>query len=145
MSTHYHAFISYSHADERWARWLQSSLERYRLPKQFSPGKLKDAAGSNRLFPIFRDRDELASSADLSESIRSALERSAALIVICSPAAAQSKWVNEEIREFRRLGRAANIFCLLVDGSTARDAANCAFPPALLTGENGESLPDPRL
>lgn len=143
MSTHYHAFISYNHADKRWAKWLQSSLERYRLPKQLASEKLKAEAGSNRLFPIFRDRDELASSADLSQSIRTALEQSAALIVICSPAAAQSKWVNEEIREFKRLGRAGKIFCLLVDGSTNRNAPDCAFPPALLTGANDEALPEP--
>jgi hypothetical protein len=28
----YTAFISYSHADEAWARWLMRRLETYRVP-----------------------------------------------------------------------------------------------------------------
>jgi tetratricopeptide (TPR) repeat protein len=143
MPTHYHAFISYSHADDRWARWLQSALESYRLPGQLARERLNDGAGSNRLFPIFRDRDELASSSDLSQSIRTALQQSSALIVVCSPAAAQSKWVNEEIRQFRHLGRADQIHCLLVDGSPERGAEDCAFPAALLECQDGQPLPEP--
>ena len=30
----YRAFISYSHADEKWARWLHRSLETYRVPRR---------------------------------------------------------------------------------------------------------------
>ena len=30
----YKAFISYSHSDEKWARWLHRSLENYRVPKR---------------------------------------------------------------------------------------------------------------
>ena len=29
----YRAFISYSHSDERWAKWLHKSLETYSVPK----------------------------------------------------------------------------------------------------------------
>ena len=32
----YKAFISYSHADEKWARWLQRSLENYKVPSEFA-------------------------------------------------------------------------------------------------------------
>lgn len=143
MSARYHAFISYSHVDERWAKWLQSALEGYRLPKRLARQKLEDAAGSDRLYPIFRDRDELASSADLSQSIRAALEQSRALIVVCSPAAARSKWVNEEVRLFQSLGRADRIYCLLVSGSPDRDDPDCAFPAALLHSATNKPLPDP--
>ena len=55
----------------------------------------------SRLYPIFRDRDELASGSDLSESIQTAMANSESLIVICSPAAAKSRWVSEEVRRFR--------------------------------------------
>ncbi len=141
MPTSYRAFISYSHRDERWARWLQSSLERFRPPSTNRADK--DGSGEpDRLFPIFRDRDELPSSANLSASIVQALEVSEALIVICSPAATGSHWVNEEIKAFRALGRAEQIHCLVVDGSPDRDAPDCAFPPALLE-DQGEPLPDP--
>ena len=55
---------------------------------------------------MFIDRAELPSSTNLAAGVRTALEESAALIVICSVAAAQSRWVNEEVLEFKRLGRA---------------------------------------
>lgn len=140
MARSYRAFISYSHADERQAAWLQRSLERYRVP-----GRLRrDRPGlPARLNPVFRDREELASSADLGDSIRSALARSEALVVVCSPAAAASRWVNEEIRVFRELAPARTVLCLMVDGSPEPDAPDCAFPPALLRDEDGRLLPEP--
>ena len=30
----YYAFISYSHKDMKWARWLQKRLETYKLPSK---------------------------------------------------------------------------------------------------------------
>ena len=125
----YRAFVSYSHADERWARWLQRALQRYRVPKTLrkaQPGL------PERLFPIFRDRDELASSTDLSESIQAAMVDSEAMVVVCSPNAAKSQWVNREVERFRQLRPGARILCLLVGGSPTAGAADCAFPPALL-------------
>jgi tetratricopeptide (TPR) repeat protein len=139
-SRRYKAFISYSHSDERWARWLQRSLERYRLPKALLA---KHPELPKRLFPVFRDRDELASGGDLSDSIRQAMDDSEALIVICSPAARTSRWVNEEIKRFRATDRGHRIFCLLVAGSPEPDAPDCAFPSALLLGDDGEILHEP--
>jgi tetratricopeptide (TPR) repeat protein len=136
----YRAFISYSHGDEAVARWLQRALEGYRLPpslRQSHPGL------PARLYPIFRDRDELASGHDLSDSIRHAMDDSEALIVICSPAAAASRWVNEEIHRFRDSGRGYRIFCCLVAGSPDPAAADCAFPPALLRDRDGAPLHEP--
>ena len=126
-SSGYKAFISYSHADERWARWLQRRLERYRVPARLRQHQPDLPA---RLYPVFRDRDELASSNDLSEAIQSAMALSEALIVICSPVAAASPWVNEEIRLFRQLHPDRPILCLMVDGSPDPDSKDCAFPPA---------------
>lgn len=98
-----------------------------------------------RLAPIFRDRDELPSATDLGTLINTALEASACQIVICSPRAAKSKWVNEEILTFKRLGREDRIFCLIVDGEPnatdmpGRSDEEC-FPPALRfrLGPDGE-------
>ena len=89
-----------------------------------------------RLTPIFRDREELASATDLGAMITAALQQSACQIVICSPQAAKSRWVNEEILAFKRLGRADRIFCLIVDGepNASDDPAQAqqeCFPPAL--------------
>jgi len=136
----YRAFISYSHSDEAAARWLQRALEGYRLPsslRQSHPGL------PARLYPVFRDRDELASAHDLSDSIRQAMDNSDALIVVCSPAAAASRWVSEEIHRFRESGRGYRIFCYLVAGSPDPAAANCSFPIALLQDREGAPLHEP--
>lgn len=110
----YSAFISYSHRDERWARWLQAALESYRVPSHLASAQRAMAAP--RLSPVFRDRTDLPSATDLGAHIREALQDSASLVVICSPGASASRWVNEEIRCFRSLGRDDRIFCLIVDG-----------------------------
>jgi tetratricopeptide (TPR) repeat protein len=127
----YRAFISYNHKDARWARWLHRSLEGYR-----TPARLRGSVGEygllpDRLLPIFRDRDDLASAGNLSPKIQAALADSEALIVICSPDAARSPWVNEEVRTFKRTGRANRVYCLIVGGEpNAGDAHEC-FAPAL--------------
>ena len=136
----YEAFVSYSHRDKATARWLQNALERYRLPKTLR--RARGRAGA-RLRPVFRDDTELASSDDLTASILAAMEESAALIVVCSPRAAASRWTNEEIRVFRRLAPGRPILSLIIDGSPDPDAPDCAFPKALLRNEAGDPLPEP--
>ena len=140
----YSAFISYSHRDERWARWLQVALESYRVPSQLAHTQRGVAA--RRLSPVFLDRTDLPSATDLGAHIREALNDSASLLVICSPGASASKWVNEEIRYFRSLGRDDRIFCLIVAGEPnasdrpGHESQEC-FPPALrfLDGPDGPS------
>jgi hypothetical protein len=114
----YRAFISYSHSDAAWARWLHLRLETYRLPGdigRFSPaGERK-----GRLGPIFRDREELAASQDLSTSVRAALAASDVLVVLCSPEARASAWVNREIDLFRELGPDRPILAAIVGGEPA--------------------------
>lgn len=112
----YRAFISYSHRDEKWAAWLHAALETYRVPKALVGKTTAFGTIPNRLAPVFRDRDELASATDLGQELTQALRDSACQIVICSPAAARSRWVNEEVITFKRLGRSNRVFCLIVDG-----------------------------
>jgi tetratricopeptide (TPR) repeat protein len=140
----YRAFISYSHLDERWGSWLHKKLETYRVHKHLVGRTTARGTIPRRLLPVFRDREELASATDLGETITAALQDSEALIVVCSPAAAQSHWVNEEILTFKRLGRADSVFCVIVDGEpnasdTSEPEREC-FPPALRfhLGESGE-------
>jgi tetratricopeptide (TPR) repeat protein len=108
----YKAFLSYSHQDSKWASWLHRALEHYRIPRRIAATR---SEAELRLKPIFRDRDELASAADLSSTIRSALAESEYLVVICSRHSAQSRWVNQEIEEFIRLGRTEKILCFALD------------------------------
>lgn len=135
----YWAFISYSHRDAKWAAWLHRSLESYRPPRALIGTSTAAGAVPKRLAPVFRDREELASATDLGASINDALRESACQIVICSPSAARSRWVNEEILAFKRLGREQRIFCLIVEGEPhASDKPEQAelecFPPALRFG-----------
>lgn len=111
----YYAFISYSHKDEEWAKWLQHEFEHYHFPITLNgmtniPDKFR---------PIFRDIDEL-SGGELKPQISRALSESIYLIVICSPNSARSKYVDEEIQEFIRIGEqdnnVSNIFPFIVDG-----------------------------
>src|SRR5215217_4747350 len=133
----YWAFISYSHADESWARWLHRTMETYKVPKALAGTKTPEGAvRPRRLYPLFRDRDELSSASSLTANIRGALAGSRNLIVICSPRAAGSRWVNEEIRTFRTLGRGDRVFCLIVDGEPGGAAGSTVtgeecFPAAL--------------
>ena len=112
----YKAFISYSHSDEKWASWLHRALESYRPPKPIVGNETPMGKIPARLAPVFRDRDELPSATNLGELLTESLRRSATQVVICSPAAAKSHWVNEEILTFKRLGRSRRIFCLIVGG-----------------------------
>ena len=119
----YFAFISYKSEDVEWATWLQHELEHYHLPASFN-GR-KDVP--QELRPVFRDIDEL-SAGNLPEQIRQALANSQNLIVICSPQAAESPWVNEEVETFISLGRTDRIFPFIVEGNSPSEF----FPPALL-------------
>ncbi len=126
MNQRYRAFMTYNHADEATAKWLHAKLEHFVIPS-----RLRAQQRSGRtLAPIFRDRDELSASGELNDGLKTAIEQSAALVVICSPAAARSAWVNAEIEWFRRSNPAAPIACVIVGGEPG-DPDNECFPPAL--------------
>lgn len=132
----YSAFISYNHQDRSWAGWLHRELERYRVPQALVGRQSPLGPLERRLPPVFQDREELAASTNLAESVREALSDAASLIVICSRNGAASHWVNEEVRAFAAQGRGNRIQCLLVpEADGAREAAvthSELFPPALL-------------
>ena len=142
----YSAFISYNHRDRKWATWLHRSLERYPIPKRLRGRETPVGILGKRLPPVFQDREELAASTNLAQSVRDALHDAATLIVICSPNARRSRWVNEEIREFIRLGRRDRIQLVVVDGIPAHpddlpaDGGEGCFPPALFEGGAAEPL-----
>jgi MTH538 TIR-like domain (DUF1863) len=123
----YRAFISYSHRDDGIAKTLHKRLETYRLPKKLIGRPSERGPIPARLTPIFRDLDELSAADDLSVEIKAALARSEVLIILCSPGAKASKWVNLEIETFRALhGNSRPVLAALIEGEPAE-----AFPPAL--------------
>ncbi|MBA3512244.1 toll/interleukin-1 receptor domain-containing protein [Sphingomonas sp.] len=132
----YCAFLSYSHADKAIAGWLHEALEKFRTPSSLAGRMTDHGAIPKRLTPIFRDRHELAASDDLADGIRDALDSSRFLIVLCSPAAAASRWVNAEIDMFKRHRPDGCVLAAIVAGEPfasnvpGHEAEEC-LPPAL--------------
>ena len=131
----YCAFISYSHRDRAAGDRLFKHLDGYRPPKALVGRETAFGPVPARLYPVFRDREELSASPALAGRLEGALAASDHLVVVCSPSAAASRWVNEEIRMFRSSGRGERIHAALVDGEPAE-----AFPAALREGEGGLPL-----
>ena len=112
----YDAFISYSHRDLYWGKWLQRKLEAFPLPR-----KIRKERGSRRHhLRVFRDQTDLA-GVELQGSLEQSLRQSRCLIVICSTASAGSKWVGDEIRYFKSLGREDRIIPFVVEGEPESD------------------------
>ena len=105
----YRAFLSYSHRDTAWGKWLHSALESYRIDKDLVGRQTPAGLVPKTLRPIFRDREDFSAGHSLTEQTLAALEASQFLIVLCSPNAAKSKYVNEEVRRFKALGRADRV------------------------------------
>ena len=98
---HYWGFISYSWKDKSFASRLHRKLERFVIPRrlrvQFGGTHVRPA---RRLRPIFRDADEMTMTGRLSDRLRSAIAESATLVLLASPDAARSAYVNDEVEYF---------------------------------------------
>jgi WD40 repeat protein len=125
----YAAFLSYSRAiDGKLAPALQTALQRFARP-WYRPRGLR----------VFRDDTSLTATPSLWGSIQSALDRSEFFILLASPAAAASEWVNREISYWLQGHGTGQLFIALTDGelcwdATARDfdlSRSNALPPVL--------------
>ena len=73
----------------------------------------------------------MGASQSLGSALEGALDDAENLIVICSPAAAQSRWVDAEVRRFKRRG-SARVFAVIAAGEpNSRDPNRECFPPSL--------------
>lgn len=127
MIDFYNAFISYKHAplDIKIAEHIQKQLEHFHVPHN-----LKSQINHDKITRIFRDKDELPITSDLTETITNALEKSECLIVICSTNTKQSMWVRREINTFLKTHTKDKIFTVLCDGEPQD-----VIPEELLTAE----------
>ena len=91
------AFISYSHIDKKAAEELQNVLDDFQLSDAL---KEKYPDRPEVLREIFRDDTGLPAGSNLTKEIQRQLDQSNYLIVICSPNAAKSEWVNKDIDYF---------------------------------------------
>lgn len=127
-SYQHNAFISYSRKDREFAAWLERALERY------SPPKYLKLVG--RHLDIFRDEQDFTGG-DYFRSLEKHLNNSAKLIVICSPNARKSAYVDDEIRRFLQVRQPSDIIPLLLIGIPNNEANpdnqfDTAFPEALI-------------
>jgi hypothetical protein len=126
------ASICYQHGgeDERLAVRLQRGLERYRIPAHLAPDT---SAHRSRQFTISRDKTDLDSHAILETGLRSRVESSRFLIVICSPRSASSPYVADEVRWFVENGRENDIIPLIIEGAPvpADKTEEERYPPTL--------------
>ena len=122
MERNYIAFISYRHLplEMETAKKLHRRIERYIIPKDLRKN------GEKHLGLVFRDQEELPISSNLSSNIELALDRSKYLIVVCTPATLESKWVLREISYFIETHDREHVLAILADGTP-----ETAFPPQL--------------
>ena len=107
----YKAFISYSHAaDGKLAPALQTGLERFAKPWY-----------RLRALRIFRDKTGLAVTPALWNSIQKALETSEFFILLASPMAAESKWVQQEIEFWLENRSTDQLLIVLTNGTIVWD------------------------
>jgi hypothetical protein len=120
----YAAFLSYSHAaDELLAPRLQSGLQRFAKPWW-----------KRRALRIFRDEASLSANPHLWSSITRALDDSGWFVLLLSPDAAASEWVNREVEYWLDRKGPDRIIPVVTDGEFAWVDGNVvsdAAPPAL--------------
>ena len=135
MSIHYNAFISYRHHPEdiRAATQIHRALERFHVPKALR----KKAKLPMRLF---RDKDELPITSNLTGDIFEALGNSDYLIVICSVHTKESMWVQREIETFLQSHSRDKVLTVLVNGEPYEVIPEILLYQDVTDPENGETV-----
>ena len=124
----FEAFISYSHAaDSRLAAELQRALNRLARPSykwwQWWPPR------------VFRD-ETILRPGDLAAGIKDALLASDSLVLLASPEAAESRWVDDEAKTWLERKPRDRLFIALTDGTLDWDDSRGDFAP-----ERSNALP----
>jgi len=145
----YWAFISYRHLDNKdagreWATWIAREIETYEVPPELvgTKGSRGDTI-PERIYPVFRDEDELSADADLSSPIYEALRNSKTVVVICSPRAVSSRYVGSEISYFKSLGHGDRVLAMMIEGEPHAPEKRECFPEALKHSVDKDGKIDP--
>ena len=137
----YWCFISYCHTDNKgrnrtWANWLHQELERYEIPVELIGTENKRGEIiPDKIYPIFRDEESLPANSNLQQSIEDALDSSRYMVVLCSPQAVESRYVDQEISYFKGLGRGDRIIPAILAGKPNSASDLECFPLSLRSSE----------
>ena len=134
-ATSFDVFISYSRRDIDFARKLEHALESYKPPR--------DLPLPQRYLNVFRDESDFT-GVEYFQAVDKHLREASKLLVICSPAARESRYVDDEIRRFVSYKSATDIVPVLSAGLPNNEVRqgfeqSAAFPDALV-----EALKMPR-
>ena len=94
------AFISYSRKDKPFAVLLERTLRRYTPPSGLPVPK--------RRLNIFRDEEDFTGT-EYYQAVGRHLQGSRKLVIICSPNARASSFVNDEIQRFTQVHSAEDL------------------------------------
>jgi len=125
----YDAFISYSSNDGALASAIQTELQRLTKPWY-----------RRRSLHVFRDQTNLAAGPKLWNPIEEALQESKYFVLVASPVAAESEWVNAESHWWLANRDIQTVVIAIVDGAIKWDSFTKNFnasettclPPGLL-------------
>jgi WD40 repeat protein len=125
----YDAFISYSRREAAFCEILERNIGSYRPPAGLGL--------PTRRLSVFRDANDLV-GADYFTAIDGYLRNSSKLIVVCSPSARASRYVEDEIRRFVEARGAEHVVPIILAGLPNNEAAveretEKAFPDTLCT------------
>jgi hypothetical protein len=113
----YDAFISYSHLkDKPIAAALQLAIQKLGKPWH-----------RRRALRLFRDDTSLSATPHLWPTIEQALTQSGHFLLLASPEAAGSKWVNKEVSYWLERNSIDTLLIGLTDGQLSWDDAGCDF------------------
>jgi hypothetical protein len=120
-------FISYSRKDKGFVAKLDKALKAYKPPKGLNL--------EQRNLDVFLDTEDFTGN-DYKESVARHLNNSGKLLLVCSPNARRSSYVNDEVKVFAEAKGAKNIVPLLISGLPNNEAKpghedEMAFPEAL--------------
>jgi len=119
----YKGFVSYSHAaDAQLAAALQSALQQFAKPWY-----------RLRAMRLFRDVTTMAANPALWSAIERALDTSEYFILLASPAAAASPWVQREVEHWRARRSANELLIVVTDGDVHWSAESGDFDWARTT------------
>ena len=114
----YDAFLSYDHDDQPVAYGIQRGLH-----------KVGRRLGQLHALRVFRDSTDLTASPDLWGKVTEAMDQSRYLIVVLSPHAVVSKWVDREVAHWLEHRGPDRMLFVVAGGTVAWDEASARFDP----------------